>query len=1038
MAKPAGLRASLAFGVSMAVLAAASLAQAQAASPTVAAAPSAPPTPAPTIAAPAPGTAGPAAPPAPTGAPGAPSAQQAGRPAAAAATTGAATVGELVVTAQRKREEIQSVPIAISAFTGKTLEVQKIEGGPDLLKAVPNVTFTKTNFSGYNLTIRGIGTQAISVTTDPAVSINFNGTSIIRNRLFEQEFFDVERVEVLRGPQGTLYGRNATAGAVNVVSAKPTDRWGAEIKGEVGSYNTRRLSGYVNIPVIGDKLDLRIAGAWTKRDGFAFNSVTGHRIDGRDLYSTRVTVGFHPSPSIQGYLIWEHFDEDDNRARSTKQLCTHDSGPSSIGGVANLSPVARAFLSQGCADASLYSPNAYGTPNGLSIPFVLAGVQNTQTIGLDPVTGNAVSLLRPIDPWGDLMQPNDLRTIASKFDPVYRARNDLVEMNIDFKLGDNLTLTSETAWDHDTYFSEEDFNRFTTLPGIFNSTDGLINEFTLTGPAPAITPGGVYCDPQLGCGNTIEGIDRSDAISQQFSQEFRLASSWSGPFNFSVGANYTHYKTDEDYYVFFNVITALAQSFGPVGNYSANLAQCYAPSGTIATVTPTGNVGCVYIDPNGLNGVNGLGHNYFRSQNPVRIDSWGWFGEFYYKLRDDVKLTVGLRDTDDSKIFTPIPSQTLLNSFNGGVVDGGYPANAPIDQHWNAITGRFVIDWTPRLSFTDQTLVYLSYNHGYKAGGANPPPIGYSTAPAAPGFPPLVQLISYPQTFRPEYVDAFELGTKNTALGGRLLLNGDVFFYNYRDYQVSQIEDRTAINENFDAKVWGAELQAIFQVTRGLRLTGNFGYEGTSIARGTKSIDIENRTQGNPNFTILKPNEFLPSNCVVSVAYVASVIAANRAAGQPDDANLAAICPGTILSLSLTNPPTAADLPNGGRGFFADLSGHQLPNAPHWTQSISADYTLPLTAGWTATLHGDFYHQSASWARVYQDPIDRLRGWSNVNLSLIVDNSRGDLEFELYVKNLLNASPITGTFNNSDDTALVTNVFTLDPRVIGFSIRKRF
>ncbi len=84
------------------------------------------------------------------------------------------------------------------------------------MRQVPNLTFSKTNFTGYNMQIRGIGTQAISVTTDPAVAVSFNDIPFIRNHFFEQEFYDVGQLEVLRGPQGTLYGRNATAGVVNI------------------------------------------------------------------------------------------------------------------------------------------------------------------------------------------------------------------------------------------------------------------------------------------------------------------------------------------------------------------------------------------------------------------------------------------------------------------------------------------------------------------------------------------------------------------------------------------------------------------------------------------------------------------------------------------------------------------------------------------------------------------------------------------------------------------------------------------------------
>ena len=90
------------------------------------------------------------------------------------------------------------------------------------MKQVPNLTFTKTNFTGYSIQIRGIGTQAISVTTDPAVAVAFN-EFLSSQSFFEQEFYDVSQVEVLRGPQGTLYGRNATAGVVNLES-RPSPR----------------------------------------------------------------------------------------------------------------------------------------------------------------------------------------------------------------------------------------------------------------------------------------------------------------------------------------------------------------------------------------------------------------------------------------------------------------------------------------------------------------------------------------------------------------------------------------------------------------------------------------------------------------------------------------------------------------------------------------------------------------------------------------------------------------------------------------------
>ena len=89
----------------------------------------------------------------------------------------------------------------------------------------------------------------------------------------------------------------------------------------------------INLPIVDDRVDLRIAGEWTKRQGYSFNEITDQRIDGRDLWSGRVTLGFKPTEKLQTYLVWEHFSEDDDRLRSGKQLCETDTPPTSINGV---------------------------------------------------------------------------------------------------------------------------------------------------------------------------------------------------------------------------------------------------------------------------------------------------------------------------------------------------------------------------------------------------------------------------------------------------------------------------------------------------------------------------------------------------------------------------------------------------------------------------------------------------------------------------------------------------------------------------------
>jgi hypothetical protein len=142
-----------------------------------------------------------------------------------------------------------------------------------------------------------------------------------------------------------------------------------------------------------------------------------------------------------------------------------------------------------------------------------------------------------------------------------------------------------------------------------------------------------------------------------------------------------------------------------------------------------------------------------------------------------------------------------------------------------------------------------------------------------------------------------------------------------------------------------------------------------------------------------------------------------------------------------TDPYTGMDagpIPNNGEGFAKPLGGNQLPNAPHYTLSLAADYTMPVSENWAATLHSDFYWQSQSWARIWNDPnYDKIHGYSNVNLALILSDASG-WQIMGYVKNVLDTTSITGAFLFSDDTALTTNIFTTDPRLYGLRITKRF
>ena len=156
-------------------------------------------------------------------------------------------LGTVLVTTQKTEESIQDVPIAVSAFDEEALEKMQLTGGPDLVRSIPNVVFTKGNFTGFNFRIRGIGVDAVSTSADAGVGVHQNDVPLTSNSLFEAEFYDVERVETLRGPQGTHYGRNATGGVFNLITAKPVlEEFQADAKLTYGNYNTFKAKGMVS------------------------------------------------------------------------------------------------------------------------------------------------------------------------------------------------------------------------------------------------------------------------------------------------------------------------------------------------------------------------------------------------------------------------------------------------------------------------------------------------------------------------------------------------------------------------------------------------------------------------------------------------------------------------------------------------------------------------------------------------------------------------------------------------------------------------
>lgn len=226
------------------------------------------------------------------------------------ASNGAA-VDDIVVTAQRRAERIQDVPIAVSALNAEGLTRDNVRSLEDLSAKVPG--FTTSNATSYGLSpiaIRGISGSAGggNVFADEPVAIYVNDVYIFGPGPAVSDLTDVESVQVLRGPQGTLFGRNSTAGAVLVQTGQPTFNWEGSVSGEVSTLDERRVAGVLSGPVVDDKLAFRIAASYIDRPGYARNLLRGQRLGGGKQTLLRGSLKWTPTSNLESDLTFEYSD----------------------------------------------------------------------------------------------------------------------------------------------------------------------------------------------------------------------------------------------------------------------------------------------------------------------------------------------------------------------------------------------------------------------------------------------------------------------------------------------------------------------------------------------------------------------------------------------------------------------------------------------------------------------------------------------------------------------------------------------------------
>jgi len=181
------------------------------------------------------------------------------------------------------------VPIAVSALGGTAIERSGITNVLDIAQRTPSVTMTQFNVGEPQTYIRGVGSQTDSPASEPSVLISQDEVPIGRGGASSVTFLDVDRVEVLRGPQGTLYGRNASAGAISFYARRPQDQFGGSIEGSYGRFDTKGVKGILNVP-LADGITARGAMQWSSSDGHAHNIRTGEDLQGGKRWAGRLQL----------------------------------------------------------------------------------------------------------------------------------------------------------------------------------------------------------------------------------------------------------------------------------------------------------------------------------------------------------------------------------------------------------------------------------------------------------------------------------------------------------------------------------------------------------------------------------------------------------------------------------------------------------------------------------------------------------------------------------------------------------------------------
>ncbi|WP_230960969.1 TonB-dependent receptor [Erythrobacter donghaensis] len=228
-------------------------------------------------------------------------------------TTAARDDNVIIVTATRRAQDVQDIPLAVTAIAPEQLEAQRVVNIQQVAALAPSFTSSQAQLASGSvvLRVRGVGTTSNNIGFESAVGIFIDGAYQSRPGVALSEFVDVERVEVLRGPQGTLFGRNTSAGALNITNVRPdVTEFGGFVNAEYGNFDEKSLQGAINVPIVQDTLALRLTGAWRERDGFlTVVDRNGNEVGDTndvDQWLVRGQIGWDTESGLRGRIIADY------------------------------------------------------------------------------------------------------------------------------------------------------------------------------------------------------------------------------------------------------------------------------------------------------------------------------------------------------------------------------------------------------------------------------------------------------------------------------------------------------------------------------------------------------------------------------------------------------------------------------------------------------------------------------------------------------------------------------------------------------------